>query len=346
MHEARKDSPPGLCILVIFRQVGLSWLTSSFFFFAMTNKPTPLVIPPRNVLNTDDVDYVFSYKTEANKYPPHVANWVNTILKRWILRDSPFAKKVFDYREFNSAWFLVKEVFAATKGVDLRKLMAESTHLIDARTHEDWVRKALDDRQELVYIDREAVFDAFAEEFDHVTDFLCTLPEKPLSMTVDVVRRSVALWDRRIAREKLIGSLNDGVELIESPLFEKHTTPVVLVKLVAEQAYQNEGAVMKHCVGSYYGKKNTEIFSIRSTESEKPLATFEIQLTGKVRQLRQLRGPANRTVDASLTTLVHSWCTSQGISLKTLTKYDEEYEEEEREREDEVYLDMWRASDL
>lgn len=286
---------------------------------------------PRNVLNVEEVEKVLAFKSKMGRYPKHIDKWVNTILKRWILRESPYAKPVMDSKALYSSWFIVTAIASGKTPEALRTKVREETHVVDLADQPEWVAKALAEKQELVFIEKDSVLNAFSEEFDHITDYLRTLPEKDLSMTVDVARKHTKAWDKALSREKLIGSLTDGVLLVESPEFEAYKDPVILVRLVSKQAFKNEGTVMNHCVGSYFDKKDTAVYSIRGADSHKPLATFEIRLgkKGSTSSLVQLRGPHNASVGSDLTALVHSWCEANKINTPQYHEYDEEEDEDE-----------------
>jgi hypothetical protein len=135
---------------------------------------------------------------------------------------------------------------------------------------------------------------------DNVLHFINTLTESQLSNTSDCEHiidylahkqfdnLSWASYDLLLAKShKWIAQLSRNVSRIDES--EGVDFEVALdfedgfrfVKLLSEASYQREGALMSHCVASYYGK-NTDIYSLRDSFN-KPHCTIEkdMQIKGK-----------------------------------------------------------------
>ncbi len=65
-----------------------------------------------------------------------------------------------------------------------------------------------------------------------------------------------------------------------------------LVRLIGDNAFKREGALMSHCVGSYIGKQNTAIYSLRDSRNN-PHCTIEVQ--GKD-TINQIKGKGNGSI--------------------------------------------------
>lgn len=287
---------------------------------------------PRNVLNDGDLRKLIHAQT-INR-PPHVKAWAETIFTTYILRDYDKAvKTVVDSRELNSPVAKMLTLLLSKMDQDANSMF----HSIDVKRHPEWVARALEERQNLVYIDPDILHLEF-QVFNHWLDYFDTLPIRELRHSVDTVKEGVRLWDRKLAKQKLISSLSTGVQLVESEAINDSDKDVILVRLLTEEAYLNEGAAMSHCVGTsgYYGRSWVDIYSLRQAGSDRPICTIEInsktQMTNKkgkpnweklrtgketalTQSLRvaQVKGYKNSGVEAWVFFLLNKWYAEMGI---------------------------------
>lgn len=112
------------------------------------------------------------------------------------------------------------------------------------------------------------------EAFGHWVDYLKSLqPKAQLRMTVPDLLNQVYAWDRKIAKQKFTERLESSFAEVECRALAK--TEYCIVRLLNHDAYKYEGAVMKHCVATYWGDSSI-IWSFRKRGSIKPLVTIEI----------------------------------------------------------------------
>jgi len=100
---------------------------------------------------------------------------------------------------------------------------------------------------------------------EHIIDFLVSdkAPKRLRKMSFKQAKESAEKWNKSLQKKgKNIKEADDDVELV---LDFKDGFKVV--KLIGKKAYEKEGAMMRHCVSSYYGKDD-EIYSLRDDKNE------------------------------------------------------------------------------
>ncbi len=109
-------------------------------------------------------------------------------------------------------------------------------------------------------------------EIEHIIDYLAS-PEAPNnigSMMYDQAKKNAEKWLKTLMKR--------GANIKET----EEDTEVVLdfndgfkiVKLVGKNAFEREGTLMSNCVASYYGRSDTEVYSLRDKDNM-PHCTFE-----------------------------------------------------------------------
>lgn len=309
----------------------------------------------RNVLNPDDAKLYA--ESVGRDRAPHVKKWFDTTFRRWLLNTAPFIKPCIDAKEANSPWLYLIDKFLGSvpmfANASVKDTMLNNMHLIDMTTAEDWVVKAINNKEMLV---RLTIMDdndeANYQHYRHWGDYLETLPERDIFMSVEALQENVAAWDRQLQREKFIGTLEDGVEFVEnfSANALNSNVPLVLVKLMTERAYKNEGNIMSHCVGggAYWKKrKSSAIYSLRavdSTQRSRPLATMEVAgIDTDTPWIQQIQDYDDERPPAWIRELLGMWAAANGISPSRYPKgnrivddfdgedldYDEDEDDEE-----------------
>lgn len=274
----------------------------------------------RNILNHAEV-MLFCEHKGLNR-PAHIATWLTSIFYKWVTQVAPVTKPVIDRRQLNNPLVMIlgEIVNSHNPVVGLDGTFASQIlsrfHAVDLKQHEPWLSEALARFDLVEWVDLSKLDTTY--QVDHWLDFMSTLPERQIRYAVPDMEAAVAAWDKQLAKQKLISSMGEGIEVLaELPETEGHT--LVLVKLVTEMAYHNEGAAMSHCVGraGYFHRDGVEIWSLRSPQSEWPLATIEVQsLYGKERRLAQVRGKHNSVPPTWVTDRINEYATSQGIHLQ------------------------------
>ena len=127
-------------------------------------------------------------------------------------------------------------------------------------------------------------------EVEHVVDYLNNAAQmtklKLRRASYEAVVEQSHLWIERLSKQAAgIVETEQDIEVVK-----EWDTGFKLVKLVGKAAFQREGKLMSHCVGSYVAKTDTEILSLRDP-SNNPHCTIEI--TNKGNNLQQIKGKGN-----------------------------------------------------
>lgn len=111
------------------------------------------------------------------------------------------------------------------------------------------------------------------EEVEHVLDFLVSdsAPKRINKMSYEQAHVAAEKWNK--ALQKKGADIKESDSDVETVLDFKDGFRIV--KLVGENAYKREGFLMRHCVGSYYGRGDVLIFSLRDADNNSH-ATLEI----------------------------------------------------------------------
>jgi hypothetical protein len=214
---------------------------------------------------------------------------------------------------------------------------------VEAQDLPEWATKALDNH-ELWFWNRPDVTSDVHGKYQHWLDYCRTLPERDMRMTVLHMIEAVAAWDKQLAKQKVIAALAEDTEALETKALAARPD-VYIVRLLTQNAYKNESAVMLHCVKTYWGRKNTRIYSLRKQDEDKPIATIELCKEGKVISIEQVRGFANAKVIGEYALLIEAIAAEQKWELYALSderKREEEEEEEggEDEEEEEGFVEV------
>lgn len=296
----------------------------------------------RNVLNVPDVDeYVAGL---GDGHSEHINKWLTTIFRRHLLQVHPAVLTVMDERELNSPWLdIFTSAFRALmdrlpqddpdddeedeedddgprrhrqakteEPFSLRTVAGKVCYLVKVDKQPEWVQQALANRERLVFVDTKRLP---VNKHRHMVDWLTTLPQREIRYLLPDVVKEIALWDKRLANQKLMQSLSEGTEEQASAVIHDYEPEKKIVKLITKAAYVAEGAVMKHCVGgpSYFGRAAVMIFSLRRVDAEEdavPIATIEV--TNKY--VRQIKARFNHQPAAEYLELLTRWKAEQGFN--------------------------------
>lgn len=138
-------------------------------------------------------------------------------------------------------------------------------------------------------IQRVCLGPVFRGQIAHVLDLFLAKPWLRLErLSVSDALLHAQRWDAELSRQVAVAEDLRGIR------------PVILydngwswVQVLSKDALHREGAKMNHCVGSYYGRANVKIFSLRDKDNM-PHVTLEVTATGA---LRQAKRNGNRRID-------------------------------------------------
>lgn len=287
----------------------------------------------KNVLNVEDIDKLV--KRLARDRTEHVAAWLKSTFSRWLRKGNGTMRQCVCAKTLNDPITkLLLALAAAPSGVNVSEHVSAALHPVKVKDLEPWAQESLADHELWFW----SPTNEDLERYGHWIDYLCTLPDRAIKLTIDHLIVAVAAWDKQLAKQKLMSSLSDGVEFVESPALDA-TDGYYLVKLLTKQAYAAEGAVMSHCVGGYFGRKDVTIYSLRRLEQDRPCATIEVRSTkdgGQV--IYQAKAFANKALEDQAFAALAAWRGEAGVKAKRSIpddEYDEDEEDDCDEEEDE-----------
>jgi hypothetical protein len=150
-------------------------------------------------------------------------------------------------------------------------------------------------------------------EVEHIIDYLNSdsAPSKLRKMSYQEALHNAEKWSNALIKKglllsdkdediKLIAELEDGFRIVE---------------LVTQAAYTREGSLMKHCVSSYYDKKEITIYSLRDMENM-PHCTFEVQRLNN-NQINQIKGKGNGSIHPKYVKYIVGFLNSIGVDVRS-----------------------------
>lgn len=87
-----------------------------------------------------------------------------------------------------------------------------------------------------------------------------------------------------------------GEKITDYEVFTDFGNGFKFVKLVGENSYKKEGHLMHNCVAGYYGRENSDIYSLRDGNNN-PHATIEILKNSN--RINQIKGKGNGSIHSS-----------------------------------------------
>lgn len=117
-------------------------------------------------------------------------------------------------------------------------------------------------------------------EIEHILDFLYSTKKVYKNIGYSTIKEKADKWSVELQKVSVKDNEKEGVdyEVI------KEWSDFKMVKLLSKDAYQREGKIMCHCVGSYYGKDD-KIYSLRD-KLNMPHATLS-------KSSQQIKGKGN-----------------------------------------------------
>ena len=130
-------------------------------------------------------------------------------------------------------------------------------------------------------------------EVEHILDYLesSKAPPRFLKMSYIDARRKSQEWVAQMNKKSQgIIETKQDIKLI----LQSKSSGLRWVQLIGEAAFKREGLLMSHCVGSYYGKTGTKIYSLRDSNNN-PHCTVEI-IGDDNNQVQQIKGKGNGSI--------------------------------------------------
>lgn len=286
----------------------------------------------KNLLNVEDIDKFV--KSISRERPEHVAVWLRSTFSRWLRKGCGTTLQCVCSKKFNDPITrMLVELAASAVDKDGPALLAKYLHPVKVRDLPEWAQSSLEDHELWYWSPTEED----REQYNHWVDYLMTLPERDIRMTVDQLVTAVTVWDKQLAKQKMIASLNEGVEVQKIAALE--ATDYFVVKLLTKAAYQSEGSAMSHCVGGYFGRAGVAIYSLRNAEKTRPCATIEVRTDKKgAGKVHQIKAFANKKIDPVDEVALNAWLQEVGFTRFSSNTWDDddEYEEDEACEDDEM----------
>ena len=151
-------------------------------------------------------------------------------------------------------------------------------------------------------------FNGFTNEqtdsLNHTIDYFNSLDDIDLKKIykepVETIKKKVAEWDtflkKQQAKEPVLKQTDKDIQVVKS-----WSGGFNIVKLLSKAAYETEGNLMGHCVGSagYFDRKDITIYSLRDSRNE-PHVTMEVrgyfqpENIELVKGIKQIKGKENK----------------------------------------------------
>lgn len=148
-------------------------------------------------------------------------------------------------------------------------------------------------------------------EAEHIIDYLRSeqAPKK--------LRKASYKDMKRKAEEWLESQKKKGAGVVETEedvkIIRVFDNGYRFVQLVSKAAFQREGNLMGHCVGSYHGRDGCEIYSLRDNENV-PHCTLELLRSNG--SINQLKGKGNGPIHPKYISYVIDMCKELGMEIR------------------------------
>lgn len=155
-------------------------------------------------------------------------------------------------------------------------------------------------------LETKLLYEHSQREVEQMLDYLILAKDAPTRLrkaSIEQIKRLSDIWHERQTKKghNIIETEQDVKVLIRWP-----KSGMTFVRLVGQSAYQREGALMSHCVASYYGQKDIKIYSLRDGNGM-PHCTIEV----RDNDVNQIKGKGNGSIHPKYVKYI----------IKILTKY-------------------------
>lgn len=167
-------------------------------------------------------------------------------------------------------------------------------------------------------------------EVEHIIDWALANPQRQLSkLSWAQAMENTARWDESLAKKGALEEDPDGIEAVcEALMFQPGAR---WVKVFSARALEREGALMRHCVGSYAAQVSAgqcSIYSLRD-QANHPILTVEIaspqseEAPGSIQQARAAFNQPPQPEHASALDALFGALVSSGMTLSAGTHLSE-----------------------
>ena len=150
-------------------------------------------------------------------------------------------------------------------------------------------------------------------EIEHIIDFLNSdkAPNRLQKASYSEMKSSSEKWMKTLIKKG--NNIVETEEDVDLEITFEHGFR--LVKLSSKEAYEREGSLMSHCVGSYHDNDNSTIYSLRDSNN-KPHCTMEITKDNEG-EINQLKGKGNGSIHPKYISMVLKSLQHFGLELRT-----------------------------
>ena len=140
-------------------------------------------------------------------------------------------------------------------------------------------------------------------EIEHIIDYMASdkRPKRISRMSYEQAKSNTEKWNNALIKKGC--AIDENPEDVE--VIKDFGDGFRVVKLIGENAYKREGFLMRHCVGSYYGK-NAEVYSLRDKDNM-PHCTMEKD--------QQIKGKGNGSIHPKYVGYIVSWLEEIGMTV-------------------------------
>ena len=142
------------------------------------------------------------------------------------------------------------------------------------------------------------------QEIEHIIDFLCSdkAPKRLQKMSYDEANASAKKWLKALAKKKVETEKRGATKVVK-----QWQDGFKFVQLITKESYEREGTLMKHCVGSYFGKDD-EIYSLRDAKNM-PHCTVS-------KDSQQIKGKGNGSISPKYVKYVVEFLEHLGVEVR------------------------------
>lgn len=231
---------------------------------------------PVNLINkTELLDWVSSFSEQ-----PHIIKWMRSTYAKWLATEENCIQCVSLKESRSPAFRMLRQV----TGMEFYVVaVPENDFVVKGLENHDLWRFNFDDDHEI--------------DAQHMADYWATQPVKEIRCSVEEALKHVAKWNAQLQVERLAIKDVGKLTLMDAELAGGS---FCALKLESKTAYQHEGKRMSHCVASYWGRKDTEIYSVRRVsnmgDDEQNLkSSLTIEVVKSV--VKQVRGFKDRVAE-------------------------------------------------
>lgn len=126
------------------------------------------------------------------------------------------------------------------------------------------------------------------DDIEHIIDYFMGIENPNYSLSFKEAKQKSEDWIRSMSRDT-----TQEVEWVDYEVVYTFADWMKFVKLLSQEAYENESANMRHCIKTYWGRPNI-VYSLRDKKNL-PHATMDILKDWD--KINAIQGKGNNTID-------------------------------------------------